>query len=122
MPIIKEDQAELEAVLATAKAMAAAARTSPKARGIDAIETLIVYGENLETLAKSMETYDVKNKSDNIFKRDADNVRNSIAVLLVGLKDLRPKMKKMKEPLDCGACGHGNCSSFLKLKFYSSII
>ena len=46
MPRIKDDKAEREGLLAVAKAMAVAARTAPKARGVDAVETLIVFDED----------------------------------------------------------------------------
>lgn len=114
MPRITEEEAELEGVLSAARAMAVAARTAPKTRGADAIETLIVYGEDLETLAQAMEAHSGKGRMADIFKRDAGNVRNSQAVLLVGVKDFRPK--KMDNPLDCGSCGHVDCTGFLKFK------
>ncbi len=57
MPIIEEKKAELEGVLAIAKSMAVAARTAPKARGDDAIETLIVYGEDIHELAEAMKNH-----------------------------------------------------------------
>jgi uncharacterized ferredoxin-like protein len=114
MPMIKDEKAEMDGVLALAKAMAVAARTAPKARGVDAIETLVVFGEDLDSLARAMEKHREGAEMDDTFKRDAGSVRKSHAVLLVGLKDLRPK--KMDKPLDCGACGHGNCAGFLRAK------
>jgi len=114
MPRIKDDQAEFEGVLSATRAMAVAARTAPKTRGADAVETLTVYGDDLEALAQAMETHGAGSKMSDIFKRDADNVRNSLAVLLVGVKDLRPK--KVEKALDCGSCGYGDCASFLKIK------
>ena len=114
MPKIKGPTAELEGVLAVAKAMAVAARTAPKARGEDAIETLIVHGEELIPLADAMKQQGEKTKLPEAFSRDADRVRTSHAVLLVGLTDLRPK--KMAKALDCGACGYGNCAGFLKVE------
>ncbi len=112
MPIIEEKKAELEGVLAIAKSMAVAARTAPKARGDDAIETLIVYGEDLNELAEAMKNHGKNTKISEAFERDADNVVNSQAVLLIGLNDLRPK--KPNNPLDCGGCGHLNCAGFLR--------
>ena len=112
MPRITDNQAELDGVLSAAKAMAVAARTAPKTRGADAIETLIIYGDDLEPLAQAMEEHAAGSNMGDIFKRDAGNVRKSQAVLLVGIKDLRPK--KMEKPLDCGSCGHGDCVGFLK--------
>ena len=112
MPTIKGEKAEMDGVLALAKAMAVAARTAPKARGVDAIETLVVFGEDLDSLAQAMEKHGENTNTNGIFKRDAGSVRKSHAVLLVGLKDLRPK--KMDKPLNCGACGYGDCAGFLR--------
>ncbi len=112
MPTIKDEKAEMDGVLAVAKTMAVAVRTAPKARGVDAIETLIVFGEDLNSLGKAMEEHGENTPLRDGFKRDADCVRKSHAVLLVGLKDLHPK--KIDKPLDCGACGHENCAGFLR--------
>ncbi len=114
MTKIKDENAEVESLLAVAKAMAVAARTAPKARGVDAIETLIVFDEDLDVLAGAMEEHGTKGAMSDIFKRDANSVRKSQVALLVGLQDLRPK--KVENPLDCGACGHGDCAGFLKVK------
>jgi uncharacterized ferredoxin-like protein len=114
MSKIKDEKAELEGLLSVAKAMAVAARTAPKARGVDAIETLIVFDEDLGVLAKAMEEHGAKSAMSEAFKRDANSVRKSQAALLVGLRDLRPK--KVEKPLDCGGCGHGDCGGFLKVE------
>lgn len=114
MPNIRDEKAEMDGVLAAARAMAVAARTAPKARGVDAIETLIVYGEDLDYLGREMEKHGENTDLSDAFKRDAHNVCKSHAVLLIGLKDLSPK--KIENPLDCGACGHGNCAGFLRAK------
>ena len=115
MPTIADEKAENEGVLSVARAMAVAARTAPKGRGVDAIETLIVYGEELNELAEATKKQGSNFSSlEGSFARDAENIRASNAVLLVGLRDMRPK--KPENPLDCGACGHGNCAGFLKIK------
>lgn len=113
MPKIKEEKAELEGVLAVAKTMAVAARTAPKARGVDAIETLIVFDKELDALARAMEEHEDATGRE-IFERDARTVRKSQAALLIGLRDLRPK--RVENPLNCGACGHGDCAGFLRVK------
>lgn len=112
MPIIEGKIAEMEGVLAVAHAMAVAARTAPKTRGDDAIETLIVHGEEIKTLSQTMKTQGENSRFKDTFKRDAGNVENSQAVLLIGILDLRPK--KPDKPLNCGACGFKNCAGFLK--------
>jgi uncharacterized ferredoxin-like protein len=115
MPKIADEKAEVEGVLSVARAMAVAARTAPKARGVDAIETLIVYGKELNELAEATKKQGSKFASlEATFGRDAENIRASNAVLLIGLRDLRPK--KLENPLDCGACGHGDCAGFLRIK------
>ena len=105
----KSADIDREAVLMAAKLMAAAARTAPKSRGLDSIKTLILSErEQLENLAKAMEER-YKEDPDNLsfFKRNAEDVRNSMAVLLLGVTG---------EPvnLNCGACGYRYCSDFLK--------
>ena len=111
MTRIKDEKAELEGVLAVAKAMSVAARTAPKGRGEDAIETLIVFGGDLQSLADAMVQHGKGSAIHQAFKRDAENVRKSQAALLIGLRDLKPK--RMKKPLNCGACGHESCIDFL---------
>jgi uncharacterized ferredoxin-like protein len=112
MPLIQEKKSEMAGVLAVANAMAVAARTAPKTRGLDAIETLIVYGDELEKLADAMEAHGKKTEIETSFSRDAENVSASQAVLLIGLKDLKPKKPDL--PLNCGACGFESCAGFLE--------
>jgi len=86
MAILKSEKIEKDAVEMGASMMALAARTAPKGRGLDSVKTLILTGKDLEQLAVAMEKK-VKEKSTELpmFKRDADNVRNSAAVLLIGV-------------------------------------
>ncbi len=108
MPIIDGRKAELEYVLEVAKLMCIAARTAPKARGVDNIVTAIVYGEDLEKLAQEMEKL-ANELGYKFFIRDADNVRKSHAVVLIGLKNSEPI------GLNCEACGF-NCERIRNLK------
>jgi uncharacterized ferredoxin-like protein len=112
MAKIAARDAEREAVKMAAGLMAAAARTAPKARGLDSIETLILDGEDLEVLAKAMEAK-VAEKGNKLpsFARDAKNVRNASAVLLIGVTG---EPKNPKVPLDCGACGYSGCAEFME--------
>jgi len=81
--MIEEEVALKEGILEVARLMAVAAKTAPKARGIDNIKILILdKKEELEQLAKYME--ELADKYGTFFKRDADNVRNSDAVILIG--------------------------------------
>ena len=86
MAILRGEKTEKDAVELAASLMAASARTAPKARGVDSVKTLVLTEEHLEELASAMEKK-VKEKSPELafFKRDADNVRSSTAVLLIGV-------------------------------------
>lgn len=95
---------EQEAVLQTARQICAAVRTAPKTRGIDHLETCVLTGEDLETLASQMETlgrdYDYA-----FFLRDAKNVRASQAVVLVGTGYYQRGLNE-----GCALCRHTNCA------------
>jgi len=72
-----------EGILEVAKMMVLSTRTAPKARGIDNIEVKILdTREELELLASKME--ELSKEFGDLFIRDAQNVRNSVAVVLVG--------------------------------------
>ena len=76
--------AEEATVLRTAQAMCAAARTAPKARGVDQIHTLILTGDEIGELADEMDRVGDSLEAP-FFHRDADNVRQSTAVVLFGV-------------------------------------
>jgi uncharacterized ferredoxin-like protein len=111
MAILTSGQIEKVAVEMAASMMAVSARTSPKARGVDSVKTVVLTDRDLEKLAKEMEKK-AKEKSPELpsFKRDANNVRSSAAVLLIGVSR---NPKRLELPLNCGACGYKNCKDFL---------
>lgn len=113
MPIMKGYEAEEDALLLAAKLMAAGARTAPKARGIDRVVTAIVTGEEKERIAEATEKK-MEQKKNPIpgFKRDAENLRRSPAVLLIGVKGTVPK--RPEDPFNCGACGYASCAEFVE--------
>jgi uncharacterized ferredoxin-like protein len=111
MAIIKSEKMESEAIEAGAAMMALAMRTAPKTRGIDALQTAVVTGADIEILATAMEKKsEEKSTSLPIFKRDANNVRNAAVVLLVGVKR---DPKRMELPFNCGACGYQTCAALV---------
>jgi len=76
--IMSSNVAEDEALLSVAKLMVVAARTAPKARGEDSIKSAVVTGKEKEELAKVMEEVGRV--------RDSKNVRDSGAVVLIGIE------------------------------------
>ncbi|MCL4466034.1 MAG: DUF2148 domain-containing protein [Chloroflexi bacterium] len=112
MARIDSKEAEFAAVLDAAKAMVAAARTSPKTRGLDSVKMVILTGEDLEPLAAAMAAKQSQKAHPlPFFTRDANNVRASEAVLLIGVTG---EPKKPEDPLNCGGCGHATCAEFLQ--------
>ena len=111
MAILTSEKIEKEAVEIGASMMAVSARTAPKTRGVDSVKIVVLTGEDLEKLAAAMEKK-VKEKSTELpaFKRDANNVRGSSAVMLIGVSR---NPKRVELPLNCGACGYKNCKDFL---------
>lgn len=105
LPIVGGEDVEKEAVFEAARLMLVAARTAPKTAGRDDILTLIVSGREKEAIADVMEQMAVDRKVDG-FKRDAGNVRDSQAVILIGVRGDR------SIGLDCGGCGYVSCQEF----------
>ena len=115
MPVIGSGEAELAGVLKVAELMAVAARTAPKARGVDTIKVAVVHGPELEEIAAEMEKV-FEETGLHFFKRDADCIRRSLALVLVGAVGSRPR------GLNCGACGFPTCEEFEKARASSDLL
>jgi uncharacterized ferredoxin-like protein len=112
MPALTSAQAEQEAILTAARLIMAAVTTSPKARGISAISSVLLQGEEKERLALAMENHGSRRRTRlDSFPRDAQNIRRSSAALLIGVKGTMPK--KPEKPFNCGACGYSSCARFI---------
>jgi len=112
MARFKSEEVEREAVRAVAAMMAASARTAPKARGVDDIKTMIVDGEDLQVLADAIDDK-AKEKPpylSSAYNVDANNVRKSSSVLLIGVVG---NPTKVEEPMNCSACGYKSCRQLL---------
>jgi uncharacterized ferredoxin-like protein len=106
-PTIECENGEREAILNTTKLMLVAARTAPKTAGIDDVVASVVYGEEKNLIANEMDKIADERKIEG-FRRDAKNVRDSEAVVLIGVRGSRGV------DLDCGACGYEDCKEFNK--------
>jgi len=107
MPIISSEEGEKEGIMQVAKLMLVSARTAPKSGGVDDILTALIFGAEKNSLAAEMEKIAEERKL-NRFKRDAKNVRDSEAVVLIGVRGTK------KFGTNCGACGYANCDEFEK--------
>jgi uncharacterized ferredoxin-like protein len=99
-----KDVAEMVAHL-----MAAAARTAPKAGGKDFLEIVVITkDEDLKRIAEAMKAYAARSTNEVYWNRDAFNIENSQALVLIGLS------KAVTAGYDCGACGYSTCAEFDK--------
>ena len=100
-------KAEESAILNLAYSVCAAARTAPKACGIDHLETAVLTGEDKDRVAAEMRKIGGElGESGKFFIRDAGNVDASGAVVLVGAKyETRGLNEK------CKLCGFENCAA-----------
>lgn len=92
-----------DAVIDIAKKIAIAARTAPKAKGVDNIEIAILTGNDIEKLAVAMCSIAEK-EGRKSFIRDADNCRKSQAVMLFGTR-----MESLG--INCSFCGFPTCAA-----------
>jgi uncharacterized ferredoxin-like protein len=105
--LINSKKAEESAILNLAYSVCAAARTAPKACGIDHIDTAILIGEDKDRVAAEMRKLgESMGESGKFFHRDADNVDASGAVVLVGAKYETRGLGEM-----CKLCGFENCEA-----------
>jgi uncharacterized ferredoxin-like protein len=103
--LVEEKTLEKQGVLEAAKMMLVSARTAPKSGGVDDIVLGLLDSNELESLAKTMDDIGDERSIDG-FHRDAKNVRDSDAVVLIGVRGDK------KYGLDCGACGYTTCDEF----------
>jgi uncharacterized ferredoxin-like protein len=102
--ITPEQELSRDALLDVAKKMMLAARTAPKARGVNHMEMCLATGDSIPLLAKKMKEIGEK-QGQSFFIRDAENLSGTEVVFLIGSR-IRPLNLKV-----CGMCGFGNCET-----------
>jgi uncharacterized ferredoxin-like protein len=106
--IIKSIEAENRSIETVAGLMIAAARTAPKACGIDNIEAFVATGGDKDAVAAAMKEIAARTDRDVPFARDAENLEACPAVVFIGVKNA---------PIDvnpCGLCGFADCGDMTK--------
>ena len=104
--VYKSETNEKSAAMLVAELMSAAARTAPKACGVDLIQTMVLDGEDKDALTSAMRG--IGEESDRpFFIRDAGNVDDCQCIVLIGA-GVKPRA------LNCGLCGMVKCSPAAK--------
>ena len=96
---------ETGAIRTVAALMVLAARTAPKARGVDEIETKIITGHEIHQLATEMERIGERD-SIPFFIRDGKGVGQSDACVLIGIRG------EVSVGVNCEGCGFPSCMDF----------
>lgn len=100
--LIDSQEIEQRTVERVADLMCVAARTAPKARGVDNLVTTIITGADKDRLSAEMRRI-AQESGSQFFERDAGCIDNSPLVVLLGQK-VKPLGVK-----PCGFCGYTDC-------------
>ncbi len=101
--IEREEQFRHGTVLRIAEKMCLAARTAPKAKGLDLLEIAVVEGDEIAGLsAKMRELGEVLKRPGMV--RDSENIKNAEAIVLLGTRT-------KTIGLNCGFCGRPSCAA-----------
>ena len=100
--LINERTTRRERLLQVANKMMTAARTAPKAKGVDIIEIVLVTGDSIAELSQAMKQYSERTGMQFV-TRDAENILHAEAIVLIGTKNTT-------HGLNCGYCGFATCA------------
>ncbi len=102
--IAREQDFRNELVLDVAKRMSAAARTAPKAKGLDLLEIIILSDKEIKKISEKM--LEIGKREDHqTFIRDGNNILQAQAIVIVGTKKQTLGLRY------CGLCGYKNCAA-----------
>ena len=103
--VMDSREMETRAALDAAARICAAARTAPKACGIDRLRTLVLTEADKDALADEMERLG-NERGQACLIRDAGNVRASLAIVLIGVEEGQRGLGEI-----CGYCHQKDCAS-----------
>lgn len=104
MSIIHEVEVRNSVLRRVAEKMMTAARTAPKAKGIDNLVISIAEGDTVVLIAEKMKEMKREGIVADFFERDADNILQAGIVVLLGTKIIPSGLKY------CGLCGFKDCA------------
>lgn len=102
MNLILEKDIKETCVKDIAQKMLIAARTAPKARGVDNLEIALVKKEEIKEISDQMLKMVKNDNAPEFFSRDAQNILQAQCLILIGTKIAT-------QGLNCGLCGFKDC-------------
>jgi len=104
MSIIRESSVRKSTLENIANQMLIAARTAPKGKGKDTLELIVLSENDISNISEFL--FNMGEKLDvDFYKRDANNLLNSGAILLIGTE-----IKTLGLNEICQLCGFNNCA------------
>ena len=104
MSIVLEGDIREEVLLRTAERMMTAARTAPKAKGMDNLVITMATGETIQRISDKLKALVAEGKGPEYFIRDANNILHAKVIVIIGTG-----IKPAGIPY-CGYCGFANCA------------
>ena len=103
MAVKFEESSRQQALIDVAERMMLAARTAPKAKGVDNLVVARIGREEIERISDTMEALVRDEGAFHSFERDAQNILESEVIVLIGTR-----IRSVGVPF-CGLCGHKDC-------------
>lgn len=100
---IREQALSERALEGIAEEMCVAARTAPKARGVDFMSIGIAKGETIDSLSRKMKEIGEKTGAPH-FTRDSESIKGAKVIVLLGTRIESTNVK------GCDYCGFNGCS------------
>ncbi len=107
--LIRDKEFKDKMVEQIAEEMCLAARTAPKARGLDLLEIAVVKDDTIRKLSERMLKIGEK-ENNRTFLRDGENILKASVIVLIGTKRQYLGLKY------CGFCGYPSCAEAEKNK------
>ena len=104
MKLVHEQEIREDVVFDVAKKMMAAARTAPKAKGIDNIVIALIKEDEIKEVSEKLKEMVRRDNLPDFFLRDAVNILSAKAMVILGTKIVPAGL----DP--CGMCGFPNCA------------
>ena len=104
MNIFHEQELREEAVYEVARRMMTAARTAPKARGIDNLVIALLKEDGIREVSEKLKEMGRRDNVPDFFLRDAVNILSAKAMVILGTKIAAMGLSP------CGMCGFSNCA------------
>lgn len=104
MNLYYEQDSRLDAVFEVARKMMAAARTAPKARGMDNVVIALLKKDGIKEVSDKLKEMAHRDGVPDLFLRDAVNILSADAMIVFGTRISAIGL----DP--CGMCGFPNCA------------